>query len=679
MDAKPSSQDSESKLSQPARPLDVSLSRSASSEAQKNQRDDETNQHARTSAEGSQLPTIYHGDGECEDEAEIPNRANTMSLEDSNEPPSGADVHDSGDYQYSPLPSTDRTIRLLCVYPAKSMDKPIICDMHQVQLDGRPDYAALSYTWGDPIFDRHIICEGRNLPVTQHLDTALRRFRATTWRWIWVDAVCIDQSNISERNQQVSMMRDIYIQAKMVFIYLGEAGQWDEEGIIHMKSVYEMSILVKRESLEGLSEVDRSRLIRFRECREAGFPGGATESSDWLGTGRPLPDYMKLTAAQAIFARAWFTRAWIVQEVAVGSQATVLLGPHRFPLNLIFAFSQVLHTLGLPSFDPSRTKEELYGSWYDISAILNLAYMIMERKSYKLIELLARFRMSHSSDPRDKVYSLIGLARNMDQALIIDYSKSVKDVYLDCAYHLVQTGDAMEMLIHAGIAQDRLNTEVASTLPSWVPDWSQGGSRYYAPDPELELDQAYGVSQQTVRIEDDRLGLNIKGIILDSLARFHCKDLDDSDMGTWAQDIMEEARPSRLYAEDDSGSNASVAVMFLPWKFPTRGYSQEMRDFAGISELQPPDSSSIQKLWSGLRELTREFKVCVTQDGHIGWVPLCSEAGDIICVFYGGYCPFVLRKTEEGYILVGVAWVKGYMCGEPFDTDGLEAYDFVLR
>ncbi len=675
MDAKPSSQDSESKLSQPARPLDVSLSRSASSEAQKNQRDDETNQHARTSAEGPQLPTIYHGDGEYEDEAEILNRANTMSLEDSNEPPDGVDVHESGGYRYSPLPATDRTIRLLCVYPAKSMDDPIICDMHQTQLDSRREYAALSYTWGDPIFNRHIICGGRNLPVTQYLDTALRRFRATTWWWIWVDAVCIDQSNISERNQQVSMMRDIYIQAKMVFVYLGEAGQWDEEGIIHMQSVVGMSVLMKCESLDNLSDVDRSRAIRFREHRDAGFPGGATESSDSWETGRPLSDDMKLAAVQAIFARAWFTRVWVIQEVLVGSQATVLLGPHRFSLDMILAFSKAISTLGLPKFEPSRTKEVYHVSWSGTMAILNLTDIRLRRKSYRLIELLARFRMSHSSDPRDKVYSLIGLARKMDQALTIDYSKSVKDVYLDYAYHLVQTGDAMEMLIHAGIAQDRLNTEVASTLPSWVPDWSQGGSRYYAPDPELELDQAYGVSQQTVRIEDDRLGLNVKGIILDSLERFYC----NSDLDTWEQGLKEVAHPSQLCTEDDSGSNASVLMIYVPWVFPIKDYSQAMGRHAGISELQPSDSSSIQEVRSSLRMLTKEFKVCVTQDGHIGWVPLCSEAGDIICVFYGGYCPFVLRKTEEGYMLVGVAWVKGYMCGEPFDMDGLEVHDFVLR
>ena len=144
------------------------------------------------------------------------------------------------------------------------------------------------------------------------------------------------------------------------------------------------------------------------------------------------------------------------------------------------------------------------------------------------------------------------------------------------------------------------------------------------------------------------------------------------------QGLLEIAHPSRLYAEDDSGSNASVLMMFIPWLFPVKDYSQEMRPHAGISKLDPSPGSSAH-VRSSLTKLTKEFKVCVTQDGHIGWVPLDSLAGDIICVFYGGYCPFVIRKTERDYMLVGVAWFKGYMCGEPFNTDGLETRDFILR
>ena len=403
MEAKPSFQDSESNPSQPALPQDDSSSRSASAEVQKNERDDQAHQVTSISAGVPPLPMAYDGDGEDEDEAE---------------PPGGADVHESEDYRYSPLPSTGKTIRLLCVKPAKSINDPIICDMLQVQLadddqqlDRRPEYAALSYTWGDPIFDRHIICGGRNIPVTQHLDAALRRFRATTWWMIWVDAVCIDQSSIPERNHQVSIMRHIYTQAKMVFVYLGEAGQWDAVGITHMISLVKMAGIVHGESFEHFSDVDRNRVIHLREPRNTSLPN---ETNEFLG--RFIED-MKSTAAQAVVARSWFTRVWIIQEVALSSQATVLLGPYQFPFAVFFAYLPAILKLGLPIPKPSMTKEADMDSNFALITIDHLVDLKMKRERFGLVKLLGWFRKSRASDPRDKIYSLLGLANDIDQTL----------------------------------------------------------------------------------------------------------------------------------------------------------------------------------------------------------------------------------------------------------------------
>ena len=607
-----------------------------------------------------------------------------MSLEDSNEPRGGADVQESEGYRYSPLPSTGKTIRLLCVRPAEAINDPIICDMIQVQLadddrqlDRRPEYAALSYTWGDPIFNRHIICGGRNIPVTQHLEAALRRFRATTWWMIWVDAVCIDQSSTPERNQQVSIMRHIYTQAKMVFVYLGEAGQWDRVGINHMISLVTMAGKVHGESFEHLSDEDRNRVSGIRERTNAGFPGGPIGSSDGLGTSLPLFEDILSTAAQAVTARQWFTRVWIIQEVALSSQATVLLGPHRFPFDLLFAYIPAILELGLPKPKPKMTEEANVDSAFALITIAHLMDLKVKRMSFGLLELIVRFRKSRSSDPRDKIYSLLGLANDIDQTLTPDYSKSVNDVYLDYAYHLVQTGNAMEMLIHAGVAQDRERTEVASSLPSWVPDWSQKGSDCLTVDPELY--QAHDVSQPTVRLEDDGFGLKVKGMVLDLLERFHCGGLDVSDLAAWEQSLAEVAHPSQLYSEYGSGSYATVLMTALPWQLPVKDDPQAMGRYDRLSNLAPSHGSYNQEFSSHLVALNKEYKFCVSQDGHIGWVPLCSQAGDIICVFYGGYCPFVLRKIEESYMLVGAAWIEGYMRGEAFDMDGLEVHDFTLR
>ncbi|KAF2461212.1 heterokaryon incompatibility, partial [Lineolata rhizophorae] len=89
-------------------------------------------------------------------------------------------------------------------------------------LRSSPKYEALSYTWGDAL-DRHsIACEGKTIRVTANLLSALQHLRQPdVTRILWVDAVCINQGNIAERDAQVRMMGDIYRMAARVLVWLG--------------------------------------------------------------------------------------------------------------------------------------------------------------------------------------------------------------------------------------------------------------------------------------------------------------------------------------------------------------------------------------------------------------------------------------------------------------------------
>ena len=180
----------------------------------------------------AQAPVSGTCEDEDQDEDEMLRRAIDLSLTNDDarvcEPPLESKLEN---YQYSPLPTTDKTIRLLCIPPEEQISKPLVCQMRQVRLIDKPEYAALSYTWGAPIFDHHLICDGRRLAITAHLDAALRRFRTTTWWTLWVDALCIDQSNIPERSYQVSIMKHIYSQALRTFVYLGESSPRDLEAL----------------------------------------------------------------------------------------------------------------------------------------------------------------------------------------------------------------------------------------------------------------------------------------------------------------------------------------------------------------------------------------------------------------------------------------------------------------
>jgi hypothetical protein len=103
----------------------------------------------------------------------------------------------------------------------------------EVTLDDHPGYEALSYVWGDPTIEATLQIEGTSLKVTTNLELALRYLRLPDKpRTIWVDAICIDQSNIKERNQQVRPMKGIYSSCAVDLVWIGESDEVTQ-GAIH--------------------------------------------------------------------------------------------------------------------------------------------------------------------------------------------------------------------------------------------------------------------------------------------------------------------------------------------------------------------------------------------------------------------------------------------------------------
>ena len=128
---------------------------------------------------------------------------------------------------FNQLNVDEKEIRLLRVFPAFRHSAPIVCDIRSCTLDlaSSHAYRALSYAWGHPEAEkREITLEGSTLMVQPNLDSALRHLRSKVFPLIiWVDAVCINQSDLKERGQQVMLMREVYLNATIVNVWLGPA------------------------------------------------------------------------------------------------------------------------------------------------------------------------------------------------------------------------------------------------------------------------------------------------------------------------------------------------------------------------------------------------------------------------------------------------------------------------
>lgn len=125
-------------------------------------------------------------------------------------------------FEYHPLDDL-QSVRLLALAPAESFEIPIRCQIFETKL-ATARFEALSYVWGKCTDLVPISLNGCVMNITQSLWCVLCRLRdSKTSRLLWVDALCINQEDVPEKGQQVQMMREIYIVAEQVLIWLGEA------------------------------------------------------------------------------------------------------------------------------------------------------------------------------------------------------------------------------------------------------------------------------------------------------------------------------------------------------------------------------------------------------------------------------------------------------------------------
>lgn len=122
-------------------------------------------------------------------------------------------------YQYSPLKAPN-DIRVLVLHSARNYFDPLDCDLvHQnrrrilKETADHQHYEAVPHTWDNQDFSRTIFCNSRTsiLKITPNIDFLLRHLRRSFLaRYLWIDAICLNQADNDEKSVQVMLMGDIY-------------------------------------------------------------------------------------------------------------------------------------------------------------------------------------------------------------------------------------------------------------------------------------------------------------------------------------------------------------------------------------------------------------------------------------------------------------------------------------
>ncbi|RYP63766.1 hypothetical protein DL771_009127 [Monosporascus sp. 5C6A] len=424
------------------------------------------------------------------------------------------------EYPSLPTPTSIRVVKL----DLNAEEDLISLSMHLVDLNDTVEYDCLSYTWGRPctIFrtqdDRDkpqrseipiLVNDGlftasqnafdflRAWQERQQQSMRIGRIEPDDWpgaiiyrvpEVMWIDAICINQSNVAERNAQVAQMSRIYRQARRVVVWLGPEDDFFAPAFQLMKQ----------------------------------FPRSGDIPPVWSSAWFNL---------FAVFERSWFSRAWVVQEVIVAQELVMQVGTFVFDWGTIVNTACVLQRRKLadPIYSYASAKVQAAERFGDIQEqslqtteplitwgqacqlysttddrdpgeriqgveFVLLLHDLREKRTFSTIDgricehidvvemdrsfpfLLQSMQRTDCTDARDRVYAFIDLLQRVSRPvaepsplrrdILPNYNLTLAEVYRDVAWHIILSGRNLDLLSFASGPTGRLQG-----LPTWAPDW----------------------------------------------------------------------------------------------------------------------------------------------------------------------------------------------------------------
>jgi hypothetical protein len=606
-------------------------------------------------------------------------------------------------YEYAPLQGL-RTIRLLTLHPAALYEAPVHISLHEVSLDASANFVALSYTWateeGDCSFSKSVECDGAIMKITANCDAALRRIRRVEMVFdVWIDAICINQSNYDEKSRQIPLMRQIYRKALWVGLWIGEASSTlDEETSrpftdLAMELIHNLAI--ELQGNEDSGQNPRSGPLYQEVVRE--------RKAFWRhGVGAFSPSVQGLWE---IFHRPLWERLWVAQEVSLARLAVLLCGSQSVMFEMVETVVD-----GLAREHPGKSGDEqefcakFITSIFPHFSMRDFVKRTQLQSDYtfgnvgpgqKAIQILNNTRNLRATDPRDKIYGILGFFGDpqSDPENIFpapDYSKSAADLYGDIARTIVIKTKTLDVLSACyGCVRTIPN------LPSWAPSWNHTLPEYFSVTGFKAANNSYIVYEAS----GDKKSLKLKGKRVDVVK--HVPEIPES----LEYNDLECTRLWRqwtrfafsLQSYPTGESIAHVLLHTLCWSNNTAWERLTMDDYRNNFEAWLKILQSSNSLEEVAKDLYKDEMACsythraeflvwgrvltTTVNSYLALVPISASADDQIVILSGGKIPFVLRATDDNFKIIGPCYVHGIMDGEAFPKEeaGEDLEWFTLR
>lgn len=684
-------------------------------------------------------------------------------------------------YEYQALtePGTFRLLRFgACNFDSKLS---ITISLETFKIEDAPPYQAFSYCWGKKKAKKQIVCNGKALHVTSTLVEALRHLypriddtssstrtldgssalersifpevsypqcsissehsvslgslaldssyaTETPPSYLWIDQICINQTDTLERNHQVGSMRNIYRGAIRTVIWLGPDSGFASQAFDLVRDIF---AVVEQESP---NHVDI-----------AWFEREAFDADLHDKRGLPVHSDRRWHALDVLLNSPWFERLWVVQEVVLSQQdAYVVCGYETCSWYVLSTACTWLMWRSYYSAGYCRA-----GTVFRAS---QMRYTSMAHDSMNLADLVYATSTAFCvSDPRDMIFGLLGLMSQSDiDAMVADYTLSPMQVYRDFVWDMVCRQGSLALLNMPPCRNKQIRDPFRRIgrqawwkgTPSWVPNIEAHGPfdlHFMTVCTERkglcwrrQYNAARGVSYQHYDNPDrtgyvERSTLLLKGLVVGTVDC--CFEVNTERSTLWQ---MEEQKQQTRFGKWDwtewrkiaLASYSLLSAMRLPiglsmWTklleyWPTRDVSSVARSIcrtmaldrsATAEQLEEPDFNDfcafmidIHSRWRtrfkcmgrrfhtnfevlrrhaeggvGRRYLDLTIMRChlkrcfITQDGQPGVGSSSMRKGDTIVVLFGGGTPYILRRRKSQWLFIGDCYVDGLMKGQAID------------
>ncbi|KAI1129799.1 heterokaryon incompatibility protein-domain-containing protein [Nemania abortiva] len=631
-----------------------------------------------------------------------------------------------------------------------------------VDLRDNPEFIAVSYMWGSSectetmfIGDTHV------LPVTASTSECLDVLSAHGY--LWIDSICINQRDNEEKSQQVGFMGAIYSHATEVVGILGNSVNRIDSSygtVFDGPSLYlntlEIIRIDRESSQDSLRESFFLEPYRYHEEALLLRPGEYILSRLFGHrlAARAITRQLQIySTAIQVLCHPYWRRVWILQELALAKKVEVYHDGSFLPWETLLSMVRHLMELeedvfnspprqhwiqGLVYCETPTTANFLAGYQYLVEGRTKLESIFGNKhreeclRSLQLLRQIDRLRSSPkhamkdilidtayslATDPRDKVFALLGLvsAENVSPepdhlTITPNYGKSLKEIYTEATLTLIKAGNCSTHLLAAGIGWDPENRG----MPSWVVDWARPPQIFLDRDIHFRTDRLgkywAGCTNKPDKAEEHRFTIidsdriMSKFLLLDKIVFLSeeirpgavlwlpcyldeiCRRLrkDCPRIQTFPRinkyeviwrvllDVPAVGRPKEGVCH--GGACVVETNAFAPGFVESNGEQHLCQDlvdraFRAWAGLAPPTLPRYHELRESFQDAlsrcqSNGSRLAVTKQGYLGTVPPRTAIGDEIMVHLGCPMPVVVRSAPFQGFDLGFPRLDRYLVGK---------------